>query len=131
MAHRVSLAVVFGALLLVIPPADGADKVVFDRDVRPLLAEKCFACHGPDVKDAKGDLRLDRRDSVVRKDGSGAIVPGKPEESELIRRILSSDGDERMPPPDSHKELSAAEKEILRRWVAEGGRGSHRSPAHR
>ncbi|MCE9556944.1 MAG: PSD1 and planctomycete cytochrome C domain-containing protein, partial [Planctomycetes bacterium] len=120
MAHRVSLAVVFAGLLLLHPHAYGADKVVFDRDVRPLLAEKCFACHGPDVKDAKGDLRLDRRDSVVHKDGSGAIVPGKPDESELIRRILASDGGERMPPPDSHKELSAAEKDVLRRWVAEG-----------
>jgi len=100
--------------------APAADKIVFDRDVRPVLAEKCFACHGPDVKDAKGDLRLDRRDRAVLADGSGVIVPGKPGDSELIRRVLSKDDDERMPPPESHKELSAQEKETLKRWVAEG-----------
>ena len=120
MPQRISLAILLGAQLMLGSNAHAAGKVAFDRDVRPLLADKCFACHGPDVKDAKGDLRLDRRDSVVRKDGTGAVVPGKPQESELIRRILSSDGDEQMPPPDSHRVLTAAEKETLRRWVAEG-----------
>ena len=97
-----------------------ADAVVFDRDVRPLLAEKCFACHGPDVKDAKGGLRLDSRSGAVGQEGSGAVVPGEPDQSELVRRILSTDDDERMPPPESHKTLSAGEIEVLRRWVEEG-----------
>ena len=99
---------------------EAADAVVFDRDVRPLLAEKCFACHGPDVKDAKGDLRLDSRAAAVGEAGSGAIVPGEPDQSEFVRRILSTDDDERMPPPESHKTLAPAEIDTLRRWVEEG-----------
>lgn len=94
-----------------------AGRLEYNRDVRPILAENCFACHGPDSAARKADLRLDRRAAAVE---SGAIVPGNPDESELIRRILSVDPEERMPPATTHKELTEAEKNRLRQWMAEG-----------
>lgn len=97
-------------------------KVDFNRDVQPLLSDNCFACHGPDANKVKGKLRLDLRDAALRpaKSGKAAVVPGKPEESELVRRLLTSDSDERMPPAESHKVLTTAQKDLLRRWVFEG-----------
>jgi hypothetical protein len=89
----------------------------FNRDVRPILSENCFLCHGPDANHRKGKLRLDLRDEAIAK---GAIVPGKPAESELIKRILTTDEDDLMPPPESHKKLDAAQKETLRRWISAG-----------
>lgn len=91
----------------------------FNRDIRSILTDKCFACHGPDAKTVEGGLRLDLPEEATN-DATGAIVPGSPEESELVRRILSSDGDEVMPPPDSHKSLDETERELLIRWIAEG-----------
>ena len=99
------------------PALPAEEAIVFNRDVRPILSENCFACHGPDKKKRKGDLRLDVRDEVIKHE---ALVAGKPEESELVSRINSEDPDERMPPPSSRKVLTAADKEILRRWVAQG-----------
>lgn len=95
----------------------GQEQLRYNRDVRPILADACFACHGPDSAARQADLRLDQREAAIE---MGAIAPGEPDDSEMIRRILSSDPDEIMPPPDSHKELTAAQKEGLRRWVAEG-----------
>ena len=97
-------------------------KVDFNRDVRPILSDKCFACHGPDAKHVEGELRLDLREVATKRNGEGrvAIVPGKPEASELVRRISSADADERMPPEKSHKRLSPAERRLLARWIAEG-----------
>ena len=92
-------------------------RVGFNRDVRPILSEHCNYCHGPDPKHREADLRLDVREVAVEQ---GAIVPGKPGESELIARILSDDAQEVMPPPEAHKELSAVQKGILRRWVEQG-----------
>jgi hypothetical protein len=92
-------------------------EVQFNRDVRPILSEKCFFCHGFDPKKREGDLRLDVREDAI---AAKAFVPGKPEESELIARILTDDADDIMPPPKSHKTLSAEEKEILRSWIAQG-----------
>ncbi|MGD9720523.1 MAG: DUF1553 domain-containing protein [Pirellulales bacterium] len=89
----------------------------YNRDVRPILADNCFACHGPDSAARKADLRLDQRQATV---DMGAIVPGKPEESELIARILSDDPDVQMPPPTTHKTITAAQKEVLKRWIASG-----------
>src|SRR5438128_3939334 len=99
-----------------------AEKVDYQRDIRPLLADKCFACHGRDAEHREGGLRLDEREAALKGGESGekAITPGQPDKSELVRRIFSSDPDERMPPAKSKKELSAGEKELLRRWVAEG-----------
>ena len=76
--------------------ATAADKLSFNRNVRPILAENCFACHGPDSASRKAGLRLDRREVAVK---MGAIMPGNPDESEMIHRIFASDDDERMPPP--------------------------------
>jgi hypothetical protein len=93
------------------------DRVLFNRDIRPILAENCFPCHGPDSAARKAGLRLDRREVAVK---IGAIVPGKTDESELVSRVFSGDPAERMPPPASHKQLTAAQKDLLRRWIAAG-----------
>ncbi|MDV6030531.1 MAG: DUF1553 domain-containing protein [Phycisphaera sp. RhM] len=93
------------------------DAVDFQRDIRPLLSDRCFACHGPDEETRQADLRLDQRSVAV---GTGAIVPGTVDESELIRRIFSSDPDQVMPPPAFNKDLTDAQKESLRRWIEQG-----------
>ncbi len=94
----------------------------FNRDVLPILAENCFACHGFDESSRQAELRLDTRDgATATKDGVAAVVPGKPESSELIRRIQSTESDEIMPPPGKHgKHLTEAQKDILQRWIAQG-----------
>jgi hypothetical protein len=97
--------------------APAGDRLEYNRDVRPILAENCFACHGPDSASRKAGLRLDRRDDAVK---SGAFVPGKPGESALVERILADDPSHVMPPRKTKKKLSAAQKETLKRWIAEG-----------
>jgi len=92
----------------------------FNRDVRPILSDKCFVCHGPDAAQRQADLRLDRREDAVQARETPAIVPGDPDRSELIRRILSMDPDLQMPPPQSRLSLTTAEQETLRRWIADG-----------
>ena len=104
------------AALLATLPAFGA-KVDYNEDVRPILSENCFYCHGPDGNKRKAKLRLDVRDAALEKK---AFVPGDAGASELIKRLASTDSDEVMPPPDSHRTLTAAQKEILKRWIAEG-----------
>ncbi len=94
-----------------------AAPIDYGRDVRPILSNNCFYCHGQDASHRKAKLRLDTAEGQA---ASGVINPGKPNDSELISRILSHDEDEQMPPPDSNKTLTAAQKEILRRWIAEG-----------
>jgi len=98
------------------------EKTIFNRDIRPILADKCFKCHGPDATQRKAKLRLDsmRDASAPAASGSRAIVAGKIDESELIRRITSEDAEERMPPPRSGKTLSDAEIARLRSWIEEG-----------
>ncbi len=93
------------------------DRIEFNRDVRPILSDNCFACHGPDASHRKAKLRLDVREMALARE---AFVPGKPADSELVVRINSKDEDEMMPPPDSHKKLSARDKLILERWIAQG-----------
>ncbi len=102
--------------------AVAADKVDFQRQIRPLLADKCFACHGRDEEHREGSLRLDVRESALKGGDTGepAIVPGNAEKSELVRRIFATAADERMPPPDSKKTLTADEQELIKRWIAEG-----------
>ncbi|REJ71298.1 MAG: DUF1553 domain-containing protein [Planctomycetota bacterium] len=91
--------------------------IKFNRDVRPILSDRCFLCHGPDENQRQADLRLDQRESAV----AAAVVPGKPDESELLARITSDDPDLRMPPPESgRKPLTEAEIDVLRRWITEG-----------
>jgi len=95
----------------------------FNRDVRPILSDHCYACHGPDEHSREAKLRLDKRSSALGTNEDGAaIVPGKPELSELVFRIESEDGDELMPPPKFHKPLSSTEKKILTRWITEGAK---------
>jgi hypothetical protein len=96
-------------------------EVSFNRDVRPILSDNCFFCHGTDAKERKGGLRLDTFEGATAEvDGIRAIVPGDPAKSAAWERILSLDPDEVMPPPKSHKKLSAAQKEILSRWIEAG-----------
>lgn len=98
-----------------------AETVDFSRDIRPILATKCYACHGPDEDKRKADLRLDTRAGATRDlGGYAAVVPGKPEASELWKRVVSTDKDEVMPPPASPKQLAAKERELFRRWISEG-----------
>ena len=94
-------------------------EVDFNREVRPLLASKCYACHGPDEEGRKAKLRLDIRDDALKND---VIVPGEFEESELHYRIHSDDPDEIMPPPESHASLTQKEKELLDQWIKEGAK---------
>lgn len=89
----------------------------YNRDIRPILVEKCFACHGPDSAARKADLRLDQRDQAIAR---GAVTPGEPDRSEMLRRILSQDPDEQMPPPVTKKSLSPSEIALLREWIAQG-----------
>ena len=99
-----------------------AGDVDFNRAVRPIPSDKCYACHGPDAKSLEGKLRIDLRDSATSpaKSGDVAIVPGHPEKSALVERIETTDTDEVMPPPKSHKTLAAEEKAVLKRWIAQG-----------
>ena len=104
------------------PASPKTRKVDFNRDVRPILAKNCFACHGQDeAKRAKG-LRLDRREAAVKplKSGETAIVPGDPESSELILRVTEEDETLRMPPRKTGNRLTPAEVDVLKRWIAEG-----------
>ena len=97
--------------------------IQFNRDIRPILSAKCFPCHGPDAATRKADLRLDDEASVrADRDGYRIVVPGKPDDSELVRRIVTRDDGERMPPPKAERQLTPAETELLRRWVEQGGR---------
>jgi hypothetical protein len=105
------------AVLAIGGSSTAAEKLQYNRDVRPILADTCFRCHGPDGAARKADLRVDQREAAIQ---SHAIVPGKPDESELIRRIFSADADELMPPPSSHKVLTDEQKQLLRQWIAEG-----------
>ena len=99
-----------------------ADEVDFASQIRPILSDKCYTCHGPDSAHRQGGLRLDQHDSALQGGDSGAeaIVPGDPELSELVRRILSDDPSEQMPPPDEEKQLSDAERELLVEWLRSG-----------
>lgn len=98
------------------------DVVRFNRDIRPIMSDTCFHCHGFDPKSRKGGLRLDLREEALKagKSGEIAIVPGKPEESEIIKRIFSKDQEDVMPSAEAHKTLTPAQKELFRRWVAQG-----------
>lgn len=101
---------------------EGQQRVRFDQDVRPILANHCWSCHGPDEKARQAGLRLDRRDKATSLCDSGkiAIVPGKPSESELLVRIHSHDADTQMPPESAKKPLTNQQREILRQWIEQG-----------
>ncbi len=112
----------FLTALLVVINASAAEppvpaRIEFNRDVRPILSDNCFYCHGNDPKHREADLRLDIRDEAVK---AKAFVPGKTKESELIARILTDDEDDLMPPPDSHKKLTPRQKAVLQKWIEQG-----------
>src|SRR5438874_2595376 len=97
------------------------DRVSFNRDLRPIMSDTCFRCHGPDRNARKADMRLDIREEATKPTRSGhvPIVPGDPDRSEIIARIFATGGTV-MPPTYAHRELTPAQKEIIRQWVAEG-----------
>src|SRR5947207_6355523 len=96
--------------------------VDFNRDIRPIFSENCYACHGPDGEKRKAGLRLDRKEGALAelKSGNRAIVPSEVVNDALIARITASDEDERMPPLKTGKHLTVAQIDLLRRWIAEG-----------
>jgi hypothetical protein len=100
------------------------DTIAFNRDIRPILSENCFPCHGADSAARKANLRLDRFEEAIapRKDSKPAIVPGKPQASALVYRINASDPDDVMPPPKTHKVLTAQQKDLLQGWISAGAK---------
>lgn len=116
--------VVIGAIVVRAADAPIPNKIEFNRDVQPILSDACFHCHGPDKDARQTDMRLDVRDVATKEADSGAtpIVSGKPDESEVVRRIFSTDSDERMPPSDSHKSLTERQKQILKLWITQGAK---------
>jgi hypothetical protein len=117
------LATTFALAVLFCPiSAARGDDIDFSGNVRPILARHCFKCHGPDDKARKAKLRLDVRETALRggRSGQSAIIPGKPDESELVRRIFASENGEVMPPPAAKNPLSDTDKQVLRRWIAAG-----------
>lgn len=113
------MAAAIAALCLGVPAGTQAAPPVvsFNRDIRPILSDRCFTCHGPDKNTRKADLRLDDRDAAI---SAGAIHPGKLDDSALIERIFSDDPELVMPPPRLNKPLTAEQKELLKAWIAEG-----------
>ena len=121
----------FGRFMIIVVPlaialanvgargSSAADPVEYNRDIKPLLSNSCYACHGPDSHDRQADLRLDVREFAVEQ--SGMIVPGRPDDSEVLARLTTDDADLKMPPTDSQRPaLTAAQVELVRRWIAEG-----------
>lgn len=114
-----------GALLGLLAATAGAraeDRVSFNRDIRPIFSDTCFQCHGPDEKKRKAGLRLDTRETAVKPAESGetAIVPGQPEQSELVKRLLAADKDEVMPPARLHKTITPPQIETIKKWITQG-----------
>src|SRR5262247_1510741 len=112
-------------LVTVCAAASGASaaepyRVTFNRDIRPIMSDTCFRCHGPDRTARKAEMRLDIREEATKATRAGRIpiVPGDPDKSEVIRRIFST-GDTVMPPKSTHKELTETQKNTIRRWIAE------------
>ncbi len=94
-----------------------SDPIEFNRDIRPILSDACFACHGPDKHARQADLRLDDRDNAI---ATGAITPGKPDSSSILDRIVSDDPDVVMPPPKTGKSISPEQREKLKQWILQG-----------
>src|SRR5262249_47498651 len=94
----------------------------YNRQVRPILSNNCFQCHGPDADQRESGLRLDVREAALQPADSGkpAVVPGRPDQSGLVRRVSATKKGTVMPPPSSNKTLTAAEKQLLKDWIAQG-----------
>src|SRR5262249_46917040 len=119
---------VFGLLACLAAQAGAAEgdvpaTVEYNRDVRPILSDTCYHCHGPDAPRPQARLRLDTEAGALADlGGQHAVVPGKPDRSELVRRITSTEDEERMPPAKSGRKLTPGQVEVLRRWVAQGAK---------
>jgi mono/diheme cytochrome c family protein len=127
MRHARSRWLLYAALACAVPAATGAEplpaRVEFNRDIRPILSDTCFQCHGPDKARRKADLRLDTEAGALADlGGTRAVVPGKPEQSELLRRLTAADESERMPPAKIGRRLSEREVGLLRRWIEQGAK---------
>ena len=96
--------------------AEATEKVSFNRDIRPILSDRCFACHGPDAESREADLRLDLKESALV-----VVLPGKTGHSEFLERVMSTDSDSQMPPAEFNKPLDKQQKELLKQWVKQGG----------
>ena len=113
----------FILILLSISGRAQSQEIDFNRQIRPLLSDNCFKCHGPDEDKRKADLRLDTEEGLLAElDDHKLITPGKPGESELYLRLVHEDEDERMPPQKTRLTLSAAEIELVKTWIAQGAR---------
>src|SRR5215471_11347949 len=109
------------SICAIVPAARAGDKLEYNRDVRPILSDNCFQCHGPDSAARQAGLRLDLRDSALKARPNGTpIVPGRSADSLLYQRISDADASFRMPPSDSRKQLTAAQVALLKRWI-DGG----------
>ena len=96
--------------------------IEFNRDIRPILSDACFACHGPDEKARQADLRLDIREGAFAdRGGTTPVAPGRPADSELYLRLMQANPDERMPPQEEHRQLSGTEIELIKQWILQGG----------
>ncbi|MBC7981204.1 MAG: hypothetical protein H7Y36_11635, partial [Armatimonadetes bacterium] len=94
------------------------EPISFNEHIRPILSENCFYCHGQDPKHREAELRLDLpEEATIERDGVTAVVPGKPDESEMILRLLSKDDDEVMPPPKANKHVTPEQIALLKRWI--------------
>jgi hypothetical protein len=123
MLPRFLVCLVFAGLLPLPGRAAGPPgKIDFTGDIRPILTGTCFKCHGPDPKVRKGKLRLDVREAALKggRSGQPAIVPNKPDESEVVRRLFAEADSERMPPPSAKLPLTDSQRETLKQWIAEG-----------
>jgi len=109
-------------ILVLASAATATEPISFNKQIRPILADRCFACHGPDSAQRVSDMRLDQQETIFRELPSGEfpVVRGKPTESELIHRIVSTDAEQKMPPADSGKTLNAEEIELIKQWISEG-----------
>lgn len=95
----------------------GGAEIDFNRDIRPILSDNCFLCHGPSQSARKADLRLDDRQAAM---DSGLLIPGEPDEDQIIARVFTDDPDLIMPPPESNKQLTDSQREMVKRWITEG-----------
>ena len=124
-ATSVAAGGILAAIVALIQPPAGAveatPEVRFDRDILPILADACFACHGPDAKTRAADLRLDTREgATAARDGGAAIVPGNPQASALLARLASTDPDVVMPPPSTNKTVTEEQRRKIEAWIAAG-----------
>ncbi|MFM7131371.1 MAG: DUF1549 domain-containing protein, partial [bacterium] len=114
-----TLIVVFAAIQAV-KAAEPTKAIDFNRDIRPILSDNCFSCHGPDEQNRKAKLRLDTKDGLLSSHDGHIVKPGKLDESELFQRIVSTEKDEVMPPPETNKHLKPEQVALVKRWIEQG-----------